>query len=66
MNGNHFNTATAKIAGCLQQSTVVMASMNEMIKLPQLHRTMMDMAKEMEKVLFAKLDILSELFIYHI
>jgi charged multivesicular body protein 3 len=42
--------ATMRIAGCMQQSTAVLESLNQLVRLPQLHNIMMAMAKEMEKV----------------
>jgi len=39
----------ARVAGTLKQSTEVMASINELIKLPELSKQMQEMAKEMMK-----------------
>lgn len=39
-----------KVAGSLSQSAEVMKSMQQLIKLPELQKTMMDMSKEMMKV----------------
>jgi charged multivesicular body protein 3 len=39
----------AKIAGTMQRSTQVMDMMNNLVKLPQLHATMMAMSQEMTK-----------------
>ena len=44
-------TASVRIAGCLQQSTEVMQSLNQLMRVPQLHKIMMTMGREMEKVL---------------
>eukprot|EP01121_Diplochlamys_sp_Union-15-3_P000323 TRINITY_DN10304_c0_g1_i1.p1 TRINITY_DN10304_c0_g1~~TRINITY_DN10304_c0_g1_i1.p1 ORF type:complete len:214 (+),score=54.22 TRINITY_DN10304_c0_g1_i1:66-707(+) len=43
------NLSTYKLAGCLKKSTEIMASMNRLIKLPELQATMMAMSREMEK-----------------
>ena len=44
------NLSMMKVAGVLQRSTQVMAMMNNLIRLPQLNKVMMAMAREMEKV----------------
>merc|ERR1712100_283409 len=41
--------ASIRIAGCMQQSAVVMQSMNQLIKLPEMHKIMLAMGREMEK-----------------
>eukprot|EP00009_Paramoeba_aestuarina_P008613 CAMPEP_0201520784 /NCGR_PEP_ID=MMETSP0161_2-20130828/12549_1 /ASSEMBLY_ACC=CAM_ASM_000251 /TAXON_ID=180227 /ORGANISM="Neoparamoeba aestuarina, Strain SoJaBio B1-5/56/2" /LENGTH=208 /DNA_ID=CAMNT_0047919267 /DNA_START=93 /DNA_END=719 /DNA_ORIENTATION=- len=41
--------ATMRVAGCMQESAEVMKMMNEVVKLPELHQTMMTMGMEMEK-----------------
>jgi len=41
--------ATYKMAGCIKKSADIMAMMNAMVKLPELQRNMMTMAREMEK-----------------
>ncbi|XP_060591967.1 charged multivesicular body protein 3-like [Ruditapes philippinarum] len=41
--------ATLRIAGALEKSTDVMKSMQALIKLPEIQRTMMEMSKEMMK-----------------
>lgn len=41
--------ATLRIAGCLEKSTDVMKSMQALIKLPEIQKTMMEMSKEMMK-----------------
>jgi charged multivesicular body protein 3 len=38
-----------KLAGVMQKSSVVMAAMNNLVKLPQLNQIMVSMAREMEK-----------------
>jgi len=43
------NLSMMKVAGVMQKSTQVMAMMNNMIRLPQLNKVMMVMAREMEK-----------------
>ncbi|KAA3674359.1 charged multivesicular body protein 3 [Paragonimus westermani] len=42
--------ATAKLAGSLKSSTAVMKSISALIKLPDLHKTMQEMSKEMMKM----------------
>ncbi|KAK8741689.1 hypothetical protein OTU49_002344 [Cherax quadricarinatus] len=39
--------ATLRVAGSLQQSTVVMKAMQELVKLPEISKTMQDLSKEM-------------------
>ena len=39
----------AKVAGCLEKSTVVMEAMNELVKVPQIQETMRQLSKEMLK-----------------
>ncbi|XP_066945050.1 charged multivesicular body protein 3 [Macrobrachium rosenbergii] len=41
--------ATLRVAGSLQQSTEVMKAMQELVKLPEISKTMMDMSREMMK-----------------
>lgn len=41
--------ATLRVAGSLQQSTEVMKAMQELIKLPEINKTMMDLSREMMK-----------------
>lgn len=41
--------ATLRIAGALEQSTQVMTSMSQLIKLPEINATMREMSKEMMK-----------------
>jgi len=43
------NIATIKVAGAMQRSAEIMAGMNNLIKLPQLHSTMMKLGMEMQK-----------------
>lgn len=43
------NMAQMKIAGCMQKSAVVMKSMNELLKMPEMMKTMREMAMEMER-----------------
>ncbi len=43
------------MAGSLQQSTEVMKAMQQLVKLPELQKTMMDMSREMMKVRKKKL-----------
>lgn len=38
-----------KAAGCVKKSTQVMTAMNKLVKLPELQKTMADMAREMER-----------------
>lgn len=38
-----------KVTGCIKKSTQVMHSMNTLLKLPQIHDSMYNMAKEMTK-----------------
>ncbi len=42
--------AQLRLAGCLQKSTEVMKSMQQLVKLPEIQKTMMEMSKEMMKV----------------
>ncbi len=39
-----------RVAGSLQQSTEVMKAMQQLVKLPELQKTMMELSKEMMKV----------------
>ncbi|XP_068227041.1 charged multivesicular body protein 3 [Palaemon carinicauda] len=41
--------ATLRVAGSLQQSTEVMKAMQELVKLPEISKTMMDLSREMMK-----------------
>mmetsp|Transcript_20202 Transcript_20202/g.56845 ORF Transcript_20202/g.56845 Transcript_20202/m.56845 type:complete len:215 (+) Transcript_20202:197-841(+) len=41
--------ATMRVTGCMQQSAEVMAKMNEVTRVQELNRTMMEMGREMEK-----------------
>ncbi|PRP72802.1 SNF7 family protein [Planoprotostelium fungivorum] len=43
------NLSMMKLAGVMSKSATIMTSMNDLIKLPQLHQTMMVMGREMEK-----------------
>jgi len=43
------NLSMMKVAGAMQKSAQVMAMMNNLIRLPQLNKVMMVMAREMEK-----------------
>jgi len=43
------NLSMMKIAGIMQKSTQIMTMMNNLIRLPQLNKIMMTMAREMEK-----------------
>jgi len=43
------NLATIRVAGCMKKSVEVARRMNALIKVPQLHQTMMLMQREMEK-----------------
>lgn len=38
-----------KAAGCMKRSSQVMSAMNKLVKLPELQKTMIDMAREMER-----------------
>ena len=38
-----------RVAGCLQQSADVMKSMQQLVKVPEMQKTMMEMSKEMMK-----------------
>merc|ERR1712038_940768 len=38
-----------RIAGCLSKSTDVMKSMQQLVKMPEIQKTMMEMSKEMMK-----------------
>ena len=40
-----------RIAGCLSKSTDVMKSMQQLVKMPEIQKTMMEMSKEMMKVM---------------
>jgi charged multivesicular body protein 3 len=42
--------AQIRLAGSLQKSTEVMKAMQQLVKLPELQKTMMEMSKEMMKV----------------
>merc|ERR1712168_1242448 len=42
--------ATIRLTGAVEKSTVVMASMSKLIKLPELQKTMANMSREMEKM----------------
>lgn len=42
--------AQLRVAGSLQQSAEVMKAMQQLVKLPELQKTMMEMSKEMMKV----------------
>jgi len=44
--------AIAKVAGSIKSSTQVMTSMNNLIKVPELQKTMREMAKEMARAGF--------------
>jgi len=41
--------ATIKVAGCLQKSSEVMKTMQQLVKLPEIQKTMMEMSREMMK-----------------
>ena len=41
--------ATIKVAGCLQKSTEVMKTMQQLVRLPEIQKTMMEMSREMMK-----------------
>ena len=41
--------AMVRAAGCMKKSTEVMATMNKLVKLPELQKTMMEMQREMER-----------------
>ena len=43
-----------RIAGCLSKSTDVMKSMQQLVKMPEIQKTMMEMSKEMMKVNITK------------
>lgn len=43
------NLAQFKLAGCMKASAEVMASMNQALRLPQIHQAMVSMATEMQK-----------------
>jgi len=38
-----------RVAGCLQKSTAVMEAMNQLVRLPEIRDTMMQLSKEMMK-----------------
>lgn len=42
--------ATLRVAGALSKSTEVMQSMQQLVKVPEIHATMREMSKEMMKV----------------
>lgn len=46
-----FLTATIRMAGSIQKSTEVMHSMQSLIKLPEIRDTMMELSREMSKVM---------------
>merc|ERR1712025_755694 len=41
--------ATIKVAGCLQKSAEVMKTMQQLVRLPEIQKTMMEMSREMMK-----------------
>ena len=41
--------ATIKLAGCMEKSSVVMKSMNRLVKVPEIQKSMMELSKEMSK-----------------
>eukprot|EP01135_Chromosphaera_perkinsii_P005830 Nk52_evm19s367 gene=Nk52_evmTU19s367 len=41
--------ATVKMAGCMEKSSNVMKSMNRLIKVPEIQKSMMELSKEMTK-----------------
>jgi len=41
--------ATIKVAGCLQKSSEVMKTMQQLVRLPEIQKTMMEMSREMMK-----------------
>ena len=43
-----------RVAGCLQQSADVMKSMQQLVKVPEMQKTMMEMSKEMMKVQYGQ------------
>eukprot|EP01125_Pyxidicula_operculata_P005452 TRINITY_DN1934_c0_g5_i2.p1 TRINITY_DN1934_c0_g5~~TRINITY_DN1934_c0_g5_i2.p1 ORF type:complete len:137 (+),score=37.10 TRINITY_DN1934_c0_g5_i2:327-737(+) len=43
------NLSTYKMAGCIKKSTEIMQIMNRIVSMPELQKTMMMMAREMEK-----------------
>lgn len=45
-----WSIATLKIAGTLQKSAEVMNLVNQLVKLPEIHKTMQEMSMEMTKV----------------
>jgi len=38
-----------RAAGCIKRSTDVMTAMNKLVKIPELQKTMLEMAREMER-----------------
>jgi charged multivesicular body protein 3 len=42
--------ATIRITGAVEKSTQVMASMNRLMKIPEMQKTMQEMSKEMMKM----------------
>jgi hypothetical protein len=50
LSGWLYPLATMRTAGCMKKSAEVMEKMNKLCTAPQLQRSMMVMAREMEKV----------------
>ena len=50
----YFNVATMRMAGAISKSTDVMHVMNDLVKLPEIRAAMMDLSKEMAKVINLK------------
>ena len=49
-NNMKAQAAQLKVAGCLKASTDVMKSMQQLVKIPELQKTMQEMSQEMMKV----------------
>ena len=49
-----------RVAGCLQQSADVMKSMQQLVKVPEMQKTMMEMSKEMMKVQYGQQQVATE------
>lgn len=50
-------TATLRMAGSIQKSTDVMKAMQNLIKLPEIQSSMMELSKEMSKVYYDSLTL---------
>lgn len=56
-NGMKAQAAQLKMAGSLAKSAEVMKAMQQLIKIPELQKTMQDMSKEMMKVRWVFIEI---------